>query len=227
MLDDEALIEEARQRARRHRRRGLAAVVLLCAAIFGVLLLIDHTSGSASMALRSLARPAAGRLPAGTIAVTQGSWSRTLLWSRVGLHDPGITGRAVAWSPDSRRLLIARSQILYVVHSNGAGRLRLPLGRRIQRGLVAGRNKDRVRRRPTRCGRAALRFAASTSSAPMVATSADSLVSRPRRKTPGRLAISPGRQTEHTCCLRDALSATPDAGSTSPGQMGEEFRTHS
>jgi hypothetical protein len=123
----EGLIEEARQRARRRRRRCLAAVVLLCSATIGALLLMDRASGSASVARRSPVRPAAGGLPAGTIAVTQGSWSRTLLWSRVGLHDPGITGRAVAWSPDGRHLLIARSQILYVVRSNGEGPVRLPL----------------------------------------------------------------------------------------------------
>ena len=65
-------------------------------------------------------------MPAGTIAVTQGARPWTVLWSRRGLRDPGISGKAVAWSPDGERLLVARSTVLYVVRSNGAGLVRLP-----------------------------------------------------------------------------------------------------
>ena len=65
-------------------------------------------------------------LPAGTIALTGSSTEeRTVLWTRRGLRDPGIEGRAFGWSPDGSRLLIKRGEGLYVVRADGSGEVQI------------------------------------------------------------------------------------------------------
>ncbi len=130
--DPEALIEEARQRARRRRHiygavAGIAALILL-----GAFVVIERTSAAAPASDGPPSRSRVGSgLPAGTIALTgSGNETRTVLWTRAGLRDPGIRGRAFGWSPDGSRLLVARwfssLAALFVVRPDGSGLVRLP-----------------------------------------------------------------------------------------------------
>lgn len=104
----EALIEEARQRTRRRRRRYGAAALIV--GVLGLVAIVGLTRavGSAARATAPDAAPASSaRLPAGDIAVTRfGSVSHVVLWSRRGVRDLGIEGTAFGWSPDGTRLLV-------------------------------------------------------------------------------------------------------------------------
>jgi Tol biopolymer transport system component len=124
----EALIEEARQRARRRRRTYGAVVVLVALTGAAVFAVIERTTAKAAHSQSASSPSAAGAtLPAGTIALTGSSGPRILLWTRRGLHDPDIKGRAFGWSPDGSRLLVSRLDgVLYSARADGSTDIRLP-----------------------------------------------------------------------------------------------------
>jgi WD40-like Beta Propeller Repeat len=123
----EALIEEARQRARRRRRKYAAVALLVMLIGAAIIAVVERTSADAAKSQEaSPAIAAVSGLPAGTIALTgAGSEERTVLWSRRGLRDPGIRGRAFGWSPDGAKLLIKRAAGLYVVRPDGTGEVQI------------------------------------------------------------------------------------------------------
>ena len=125
----EALIEEARQRARRRRRKYGAVALLVMLIGVGTFVVVARTTADAAKSQDSSPALTAGSgLPAGTIALTgTGNVERTVLWTRRGLRDPEIDGRAFGWSPDGSRLLVQRSRsMLYVVRADGSSEVRLP-----------------------------------------------------------------------------------------------------
>src|SRR5436190_6991339 len=128
----EALIEEARQRTRRRRRKYGAMALLVALAGIATFAVYKHTSASAAQSRGAFRANAAGSgLPAGTIALTGGTGTgKTFFWTSRGLRDPGIKGRAVGWSPDGTRLLVERWGVgpprLYVVRGDGSSEVRLP-----------------------------------------------------------------------------------------------------
>jgi sugar lactone lactonase YvrE len=125
----EALIEEARRRARRRRR--INGAVFALATVVGLAALVavgavGHSGTNAATSASSSAEiPTTPDLPAGTIALTQyGGDARTILWSKHGVRDLG-EGSAYGWSPDGTRLLVKRNDGLFVVRADGSGEVRL------------------------------------------------------------------------------------------------------
>jgi Tol biopolymer transport system component len=119
----EALIEEARQRARRRRRKYGAAMLLGATIIVGAIVGLSRGAAHATQTSSAADGPSASQtgLPNGEIAVTRfGNVSHVVLWTRRGVRDLGIEGRAYGWSPDGSRLVVQRSSNLYVVRADGS-----------------------------------------------------------------------------------------------------------
>src|SRR5262249_21178661 len=109
------------------RRKYLGAVLLVALGAVATFAVIQHASaGAAEAPSVASGTPAVSRLPAGTIAMTaSGNVEHTRLWTKKGLRDVGIDGRAFGWSPDGSHLLTRRGADLYVIRADGTDEVRI------------------------------------------------------------------------------------------------------